>query len=78
MNSRMVNAECVRTEIRVARQRPFVMGGLYKPPSESIPKFIGELQRLPLDNTETYLIGDFNRPCGREYTEGHRAPPVHR
>ena len=64
MNSRLVNAECVWTEIRVARLRPFVVGGLYIPPSESIPKFINELddeqQRLPLDNTETYLLGDFN------------------
>ena len=70
MNSRMVNAEYVWTEIRVARQRPFVVGGLYRPPSESIPNFIDELddelQRLPPDNTETYLLGDVSTQRGTE------------
>ena len=60
MNSRVKNAEYMWTEIRAGRHRPC----LYRPPSASIPKFIvefdDELQRLPLENMETYLLGDFN------------------
>ena len=74
MNSGMKNAECLWTEILAGRHQPFVVGSLYRPPSASIPKFNveldDELQRLPRENTETYLLGDFNLDvCTQRGTE---------
>ena len=81
MNSGMKTAEYMWTEIRAGRHRPFVVGGLYRMPSASTTKFIveldDELQRLPLENTETYLLGDFNLyVCTQRGTAW--ASPVHR